>query len=80
MQNPKLLPQLPPFADPADPKVLAWQVATQADAIEHLHQTKLEAPSASLLRLAGVALSLILGLAGLVSPAQLAALLRALLP
>lgn len=80
MQNRKLLPTVPDFANPQDPLVMSWRLDEQGKAIEHLQETKLEAPSASFLRLAGVVLSLILGLAGLVSPAQLASLLRALLP
>ena len=58
---------------------MAWRQDMHDQAIEHLYETKIEAPPASYLRLAGVVLSLILGLAGLVSPAQLAQLLKALL-
>lgn len=76
MPNTKLLPPVPPFANKADPKVIAWRQDCHEEAIEHLHRAKLELPQSSWLPLIGVVASLILGLAGLVSPAQIAQLLR----
>ena len=49
-------------------------------AIEHLSQAKMDAPASSWLPLLGVILSLILGLAGLVSPATVAQLLKHFVP
>ncbi len=78
--SPKLLPPLPPFVDKQHPQTMSYRLDQQEEAIEHLAATKLETPSASLLRFAGVILSICLGLAGLASPAHVAALLRLLLP
>ena len=79
MQSNKLLPPSPPYVDQTDPRFLAWQLDQHAQAINHLSETKMDKPSASVLRLLGVALSAILGLAGLVSPEKSAEVLKLLL-
>lgn len=78
--NRRLLPTVPPFAKETDVNVMAWQIRNHAEAIEHLNEKKIDIPAASVLRLIGVTISLILGLTGLVSPVQFANLLRLLLP
>ncbi len=80
MQKPKLLPPVPPFADRHAPPVMAWRQDNLEAAIEHLHQTKLETPSGSLLRLIALIATYALGAAGLVSPQFASQLLRLLLP
>ncbi len=79
MQNRKLLPPSPPYVSTTDPRYVAWQLDQHAQAINHLSETKLDKPSASVLRLVGVLLSAILGLAGLASPEKSAELLTLLL-
>lgn len=79
MQSNKLLPPSPPYVDTTDPRFLAWQLDQHAQAINHLSDTKMDKPSASLVRLMGVALSAILGLFGLVSPEKSAEVLKLLL-
>ena len=79
MQSNKLLPPSPPYVDQTDPRYVAWQLDQHAQAINHLSETKMDKPSASLVRLMGVALSAILGLFGLVSPEKSAEVLKLLL-
>ena len=79
MQSNKLLPPSPPYGDQTDPRYVAWQLDQHAQAINHLSDTKMDKPSASLVRLMGVALSAILGLFGLVSPEKSAEVLKLLL-
>ena len=79
MQSNKLLPPSPPFVDQTDPLYVVWQLDQHALAINHLAEVKMDKPSASVLRLLGVALSAILGLAGLVSPEKSAEVLKLLL-
>lgn len=79
MQSNKLLPPSPPYVDQTDPRYVAWQLDQYRNAINHLSDTKMDKPSASVLRLMGVALSAILGLFGLASPEKSAELLTLLL-
>ena len=79
MQNHKLLPPSPPFVDQTDPRYVVWQLDQHALAINHLSETKMDKPSASVLRLLGVVLSAILGLFGLALPEKSAELLTLLL-
>lgn len=77
--KPSLLPPLPPYVNRQDPQILAWRQDLAADAIEHLHQTKLDTPSASLLRAGLLLLTWFLGLIGLASPEFVARILKLLL-
>lgn len=79
MQKRKLLLTLPPYVDQTDPRFVAWQLDQHSQAIEHLQETKMDNPSASLLRLVWVGLSAILGLIGLVLPEKSADILMLLL-
>jgi hypothetical protein len=79
MQNRKLLQPLPPYVDQTDPRFIAWRLDQHSQAIEHLQETKMDNPSASLLRLVWVGLSAIVGLLGLVLPEKFAELLLQLL-
>lgn len=79
MQNSKLLPPSPPFVDRRDPNLIAWRQDQHEQAIEYLHTTKMDTPSASKIKAVGSILAAILGLLGLVSPAQFNALLKLLL-
>jgi hypothetical protein len=79
MQNSKLLPPLPPFVDRRHPDLIAWRQDQHENAIEHLHQTRLEKPSASMLRLIALLVTYALGALGLASPAFVAQVLKLLL-
>lgn len=77
--KPSLLPPLPPYVNRQDPQIIAWRQDLQADAIEHLNQTKLDTPSASLLKAGLLLLTWFLGLIGLASPEFVARVLKLLL-
>lgn len=79
MQKRKLLLTLPPYVDQTDPRFIAWRLDQHSQAIEHLQETKMDNPSASVLRLLWVGLSAIVGLLGLVLPEKFAELLLQLL-
>jgi hypothetical protein len=79
MQKPKLLRTLPPYVDQTDPRFISWRLDEQAQAIEHLQESKMDNPSASVLRLLWVGLSAILGLIGLALPEKSADILLQLL-
>ena len=74
MQKRKLLLTLPPYVDQTDPRFIAWRLDQHSQAIEHLQETKMDNPSASVLRLLWVGLTAILGLLGLVLPEKFAEL------
>ena len=74
-----LLPPVPPFADSHDPRVIVWRLDQHEEAIEYLDARIAPPPQhASLLRLAWVAFCVLAGRAGVFTPAQAVALLRAL--
>lgn len=79
MQKHKLLPPLPPFVDRNRPEVIAWRQDQHEQALEHLHLTKLESPSGSLLRLIFLILTYALGALGWVSPQFAGQVLKLLL-
>ncbi len=79
MQNRKLLQPLPPYVVQTDPRFIAWRLDQHSQAIEHLQESKMDNPSASLLRLLWVGLSAILGLIGLALPEKSADILMLLL-
>jgi len=78
-QNQRLLPPLPTFVDSKQPDVMAWRISQHHDAIEHLHQTRMLKPSASILRLIALILTYLLSGLGLVSPELAAHVLKLLL-
>ena len=79
MQKRKLLLTLPPYVDQTDPRFITWRLDQHSQAIEHLQESKMDNPSASLLRLLWVGLSAIVGLLGLVLPEKSAEVLMLLL-
>ena len=72
----KLLKPLPPGVDPTHPHIIAVQIQQHREAINHLQDVKLELPHSSWLPLIGVTSTAILGVLGLVSPEQVAQILR----
>lgn len=79
MMKSQLLPPLPPYVDPCNPDIQAWRQAQHEQAIEYLHQTKLDKPSASMLRLTALIATYALGALGLASPGFVAQILSLLL-
>ena len=79
MSNSKLLPPVPHYVDKCSPHILAWRQDQHQEAIEHLHQTRLEKPSASMLRLSALLVTYLLGALGLASPQFVAQILTVLL-
>lgn len=75
----RLLPDLPPYVDRRHPDIVLWRLDQHHDAIEHLNQTRIEKPSASMLRLIALLLTYALGAAGLASPQFVAQVLKLLL-
>lgn len=77
--NTKLLPHVPHYVDKTDRHIIAWRQDLHHEAIEHLNQTRLEKPSASMLRLIALVLTYALGALGLASPQFVAQVLKLLL-
>ena len=71
----KLFQPLPDFIDRADPRVLSWRVDRIEETLES-HQSS----AASLLPFLCMAITWVLGILGLVSPAFVATVFKALLP
>jgi hypothetical protein len=79
MSTSKLLPPVPPYVDSRHPDVMAMRIEHHHQAIEHLHETRMAKPSASMLRLAALIALYALGGLGLVSPESAAQILKLLL-
>lgn len=66
----RLFAPLPPGVDKSDPELIHWRLDQHQEALEHLHEGKLDRIhlNPSLTKAAGVALIYALGLIGLLSP------------
>lgn len=79
-QNQKLLPPLPTFVDRTHPRVIAWRQDLHENAINELHQSKMENTRSSILPFLVMAATWIMGALGLISPEFVAKVLKALVP
>lgn len=78
----RLFAPLPPGVDKSDPNIIHWRLDQHQEALEHIHENKLDRIhfNPSLTKAAGVALIYVLGLIGLLSPDRAAWLIGLLGP